>query len=125
MAWAHSVKLNPSSGSHCQSLGATLQGENWASKLPAVIGIRLYETKLRTKKRYYQLQENVPCNGFQQMTPKEIRLSIKWHQDYKPKTSRAVRLVHPAITQNASRHFLDDHRESIRNGTQSLETFLL
>ncbi|GFV76105.1 uncharacterized protein TNCV_4671941 [Trichonephila clavipes] len=36
-----SAKLNPSTGSHRQSAGASFLGGNWVSKLPAVIGIHL------------------------------------------------------------------------------------
>ncbi|GFW23907.1 transposable element Tcb2 transposase [Trichonephila clavipes] len=47
LAWVISAKLNPSTGSHRQSSGASLYGENWASKLPAVIGIHLYGAALK------------------------------------------------------------------------------
>ncbi|GFX47584.1 histone-lysine N-methyltransferase SETMAR [Trichonephila clavipes] len=74
-----SAKLNPSTGSHRQSSGASLKGGNWASKLPATIGMPI---GCRTKKRY-QLMGNVL--GLQ-------RRGVVFHQDNaRPHTSVVTR----------------------------------
>ncbi|GFY35004.1 dynein regulatory complex protein 11 [Trichonephila clavipes] len=47
LVWVFSAELNPSTGSHRQSSGASNQRGNWASKLPAAIGIRPYGAPLK------------------------------------------------------------------------------
>ncbi|GFU36265.1 hypothetical protein TNCV_559071 [Trichonephila clavipes] len=47
LAWMLSAKLNPGAGTHRQSSDAFLCGGNWASKLLAAIGIRLFGAALK------------------------------------------------------------------------------